>query len=209
MTTEILQPDEENLLRAGKLIQAGQIVAFPTETVYGLGANGFDVDACRKIFLVKERPADKPLTLHVATFEMIEQIAEINLAAEKLIEKFLPGPLTIILPKKNIVPDFVTCNSKSVGVRFPNNKIAQDLIKIAGVPVAAPSANISGKNPPVTAQEVFENLSGRLEIILDGGKCDVGISSTILDISTGVPKILRQGIISAASINEVLKGLTR
>ena len=209
MTTEILQPDEENLLRAGKLIQAGQIVAFPTETVYGLGANGFDVDACRKIFLVKERPADKPLTLHVATFEMIEQIAEINLAAEKLIEKFLPGPLTIILPKKNIVPDFVTCNSKSVGVRFPKNKIAQDLIKIAGVPVAASSANISGKNPPVTAQEVLENLSGRLEIILDGGKCDVGISSTVLDISTGVPKILRQGIISAASINEVLKGLTK
>ena len=204
MTTEILKPTAENIFRAGQLIKRGEIVAFPTETVYGLGANAFNVEACKKIYLAKERPADKPLTLHVANFEMIEEIAEINLTAEKLIEKFLPGPLTIILPKKNIVPDFVTCNSKSVGIRFPKNVIAQEFIKIAGVPIAAPSANISGKNPPVTAQEVFENLSGRIEIILDGGKCDVGISSTIVDISTGELKILRQGIISAESIAEFL-----
>ena len=204
MTTEILKPTDENIFRAGQLIKRGEIVALPTETVYGLGANALDADACKKIYAAKNRPADKPLSLHVATFEMIEQIAEISSVAEKLIEKFLPGPLTIILPKKNIVPDFVTCNSKSVGVRFPKNKIAQDLIKIAGVPVAASSANISGKNPPVTAQEVFDNLSGKLEIILDGGKCDVGISSTVLDISTGVPQILRQGSISADSINEIL-----
>lgn len=205
MKTEILKPTAENLNRAGQMIKRGEIVAFPTETVYGLGANAFDVEACKKIYAAKERPADKPLTLHVATFEMIEQIAEINLTAEKLIEKFLPGPLTIILPKKNIVSDFVTCNSKSVGVRFPNNTVAQDFIKIAGVPVVASSANISGKNPPTTAQEVFENLNGRVEIILDGGKCDVGISSTVLDISTGELKILRQGIISAESIAEILK----
>ena len=204
MTTEILKPTDENIFRAGQLIKRGEIVALPTETVYGLGANALDADACKKIYAAKNRPADKPLSLHVATFEMIEQIAEISSVAEKLIEKFLPGPLTIILPKKNIVPDFVTCNSKSVGVRFPKNKIAQDLIKIAGVPVAASSANISGKNPPVTAQEVFDNLNGKLEIILDGGKCDVGISSTVLDISTGVPQILRQGSISADSINEIL-----
>lgn len=205
MVTEILKPTAENLIRAGKLIRAGELVAFPTETVYGLGADGLNVDACRKIYLAKGRPADKPLTLHVASFEMIEQIAEISLAAEKLIETFLPGPLTIILPKKNIVPDFVTCNSKSVGVRFPNNAVAQDFIKIAGVPIAAPSANISGKNPPTTAQEVFNNLNGKVEMVLDGGKCEVGISSTIVDISTGVPKILRQGSISAESINEILK----
>ena len=205
MTTEILKPTAENLLRAGKLIQAGEIVAFPTETVYGLGANAFNVEACKKIYLAKERPADKPLTLHVANFEMIEQIAEISTATEKLIENFLPGPLTIILPKKNIVPDFVTCNSKSVGIRFPKNEVAQELIKIAGVPIAAPSANISGKNPPVTAQEVFENLNGRIEIILEGGKCAVGISSTIIDISTGELKILRRGIISAEQILETLK----
>ena len=205
MTTEILKPTAENLNRAGQLIKRGEIVALPTETVYGLGANAFDVEACKKIYLAKERPADKPLTLHVANFEMIEEIAEINLTAEKLIKKFLPGPLTIILPKKEIVPDFVTCNSKNVGVRFPKNEIAQDLIRIAGVPIAAPSANISGKNPPVTAQEVFENLSGRIEIILDGGKCDVGISSTIVDISTGELKILRQGKISITQILETLK----
>lgn len=205
MVTEILKPTAENLIRAGKLIRAGELVAFPTETVYGLGADGLNVDACRKIYLAKGRPADKPLTLHVASFEMIEQIAEISLAAEKLIETFLPGPLTIILPKKNIVPDFVTCNSKSVGVRFPNNAVAQDFIKIAGVPIAAPSANISGKNPPTTAQEVFDNLNGKVGMVLDGGKCEVGISSTIIDISTGVPKILRQGSISAESINKILK----
>ena len=205
MTTEILKPTAENLNRAGKLIQAGEIVAFPTETVYGLGANAFNVEAVKKIYSAKNRPADKPLTLHVANFEMIEEIAEISIVAEKLIEKFLPGPLTVILPKKNIVPDFVTCNSKSVGVRFPNNKIAQELIKIAGVPIAAPSANISGKNPPTTATEVFENLNGRIEIILDGGKCEVGISSTIVDISKGELKILRQGIISTAQILAVLK----
>ena len=204
MTTEILKPVAENLLRAAKLIKRGEIVAFPTETVYGLGADAFNVVACKKIYLAKQRPADKPLTLHVATFEMIEQIAEISSAAEKLIEKFLPGPLTLILPKKNIVPDFVTCNSKSVGVRFPKNSVAQDFIKIAGVPIAAPSANISGKNPPTTAQEVFDNLSGKVEIILDGGKCNVGISSTIADISSGELKILRQGIISAAQILETL-----
>ena len=204
MTTEILKPAAENLLRAANLIKRGEIVAFPTETVYGLGADAFNVAACKKIYSAKKRPADKPLTLHVATFEMIEQIAEISSAAEKLIEKFLPGPLTLILPKKNIVPDFVTCNSKSVGVRFPKNSVAQDFIKIAGVPIAAPSANISGKNPPTTAQEVFDNLSGKVEIILDGGKCNVGISSTIADISSGELKILRQGIISAAQILETL-----
>ncbi len=207
MLTEILKPTAENIFRAGKLIQRGEIVAFPTETVYGLGANAFNVDACKKIYAAKERPADKPLTLHVADFEMIEQIAEISLAAEKLIENFLPGPLTIILPKKIIVPDFVTCNSKSVGVRFPNNPVAQNFIKIAGCPIAAPSANISGKNPPTTAQEVFENLNGKVEIILDGGKCEVGISSTIVDISTGDLKILRQGKISAESLESVYKFL--
>ena len=204
MFTKILQPTAENLNLAAQMIQRGEIVAFPTETVYGLGANAFNVDACKKIYAAKGRPADKPLTLHVATFEMIEQIAEISLAAEKLIEKFLPGPLTIILPKKNIVPDFVTCNSKSVGVRFPNNAVAQAFIKIAGVPIAAPSANISGKNPPTTAQEVFDGLNGKFEIILDGGKCDVGISSTIVDISAGYLKILRQGKISVAQIMETL-----
>lgn len=204
MTTKILQPTSENLALAAQMIQRGEIVAFPTETVYGLGANAFNVDACQKIYAAKGRPAYKPLTLHVATFEMIEQIAEISLAAEKLIEKFLPGPLTIILSKKNIVPDFVTCNSKSVGVRFPNNTVAQAFIKIANVPIAAPSANISGKNPPVTAQEVFDGLNGKFEIILDGGKCDVGISSTIVDISTGDLKILRQGKISVAQILETL-----
>lgn len=195
MTTEILAPTAENVIRAGEMIRAGELVAFPTETVYGLGANAFDVAACQKIYAAKNRPADKPLTLHVADFAMIERIAEISVAAEKIFKRFLPGPLTVILPKKNIVSDFVTCNSKSVGVRFPNNAVAQELIKIAGVPIAAPSANISGKNPPVTAQEVLANLSGRIGIILDGGRCEIGVSSTILDMTEEPPKVLRQGSI--------------
>ena len=204
MNTEILSPTAENIQRAGNLICTGGLVAFPTETVYGLGAHAFNFDACQKIYAAKNRPADKPLTLHVANFEMIEQIAEISLTAEKLFEKFLPGPLTVILPKKNIVPDFITCNSKNVGIRFPNNKIAQYFIKVAGAPIAAPSANISGRTPPTTANEVFENLIGKVEIILDGGRAKFGVSSTIIDLTTKTPKILRQGIISEKLIMDVL-----
>lgn len=203
MTTEILAPTAENLRRAGNLIRAGELVAFPTETVYGLGADGLNEEACRKIYAAKERPADKPLTLHVASFAQIEELAEISAAAEKLIAAFLPGPLTVILPKKSIVPS----SFASVGIRFPANKIAQDFIKVAGVPIAASSANISGKPAPATAREVFENLSGRVEIILDGGACEVGVSSTVIDM-TAAPRILRQGTISAAAIDKILSGRT-
>ena len=203
MTTEILAPTAENLIRAGKMIRAGELAAFPTETVYGLGADGLNEEACRKIYAAKERPADKPLTLHVASFAQIEELAEISAAAEKLIAAFLPGPLTVILPKKSIVPS----SFASVGIRFPANKIAQDFIKAAGVPIAAPSANISGKPAPATAREVFENLSGRVGIILDGGACEVGVSSTVIDL-TAAPKILRQGTISVAAIEKILSERT-
>ncbi len=199
MTTEILAPTAENLIRAGKMIRAGELVAFPTETVYGLGADGLNEEACRKIYAVKERPADKPLTLHVASFAQIEELAEISVAAEKLIAAFLPGPLTVILPKKSIVPS----SFASVGIRFPANKIAQEFIKAAGVPIAASSANLSGKPAPATAREVFENLSGRVGIILDGGACEVGVSSTVIDL-TAAPKILRQGTILVAAIEKIL-----
>ncbi len=205
MTTEILAADEENLIRAGEMIRAGELVAFPTETVYGLGADGLNEDACRKIYLAKGRPSTKPLTMHVASFAQIEELAEISSAAEKLIAAFLPGPLTLILPKKKIVPEFVTCGAKSVGIRFPANSVAQALIKISGRAIAAPSANISGKPAPKTAREVFENLGGRIPLILDGGECAVGYSSTIIDL-TAAPKILRRGKISAAALEEILGG---
>lgn len=205
MQTKILQPTEANLIRAAEFIKRGELVAFPTETVYGLGADGLNVEACRKIFTAKGRPSDKPLSLHVASLKMAERIAKISAQAEKLFATFCPGALTIILPKNKIVPDFVTCGRSSVGIRFPANDVALNLIKLSGTPIAAPSANLSGKNPPKTAQEVFDNLSGRVEIILDGGACTFGISSTIIDLTTKEPQILRHGAIAAEKILEVLQ----
>ena len=205
MQTKILQPTEENLILAAELIKRGELVAFPTETVYGLGANGLNVEACRKIFAAKGRPSDKPLSLHVASLEMAEKIAKISAAAEKLFAAFCPGALTIILPKNKIVSDFVTGGFSSVGIRFPANDAALKLIKLSGVPIAAPSANLSGKNPPTTAQEVFDNLSGRVEIILDGGQCKFGISSTIIDLTAEKPKILRHGAIPAEKLLQLLE----
>lgn len=204
MQTKTLQPTEENLLRAAEFIKRGELVAFPTETVYGLGADGLNVEACRKIFAAKGRPSDKPLSLHVASLEMVERVAKVTSQAEKLFAAFCPGALTIILQKTKIVPDFVTCGRSSVGIRFPANDVALSLIKLSDCPIAAPSANLSGKNPPSTAQEVFDNLSGRVEIILDGGKCQFGISSTIIDLTTAEPKILRHGAIPAEKILEVI-----
>ena len=204
METKILQPTPENLILAAELIKRGEIVAFPTETVYGLGANGLNVEACRKIFAAKGRPIDKPLSLHVASLEMVERVAKIDSTAEKLFKTFCPGALTIILPKAKIVPDFVTGGKSSVGIRFPANDVALSLIKLSDCPIAAPSANLSGKNPPKNAQEVFDNLSGRVEIILDGGTCQFGISSTIIDLTCAEPKILRHGAIPDEKILEVL-----
>ena len=204
MTTEILQPTEKNLRRASEMIRRGEIVAFPTETVYGLGADGLNVAACEKIFAAKGRPSDKPLSLHVASLEMVERVAKISSAAEKLFAAFCPGALTIILPKNKIVPDFVTGGRSSVGIRFPANDVALSLIKLSGCPIAAPSANLSGKVPPTSAQEVFDNLRGRVEVILDGGRCKFGISSTIIYLTTSTPKILRHGAISAEKILEVI-----
>ena len=204
MQTRILLPTHENLRQAAELIKRGEIVAFPTETVYGLGADGLNVAACQKIFAAKGRPSDKPLSLHVASLEMIERVAKISARAEKLLAAFCPGALTIILPKNKIVPDFVTGGRQSVGIRFPANDTALALIRLANCPIAAPSANISGSPPPKTAQEVFDNLRGLVEVILDGGQCQFGVSSTIIDLTTAEPKILRNGAISAEKIMEVI-----
>ena len=204
MQTKIFSPAAENLARAGELIRSGELVAFPTETVYGLGADGLNENACKKIFSAKIRSNTKALSLHVANLETVAMVAEISPTAEKLFKKFCPGPLTIILPKKNIVPDFVTGGLQTVGIRFPDNKISLELIKSAGCPIAASSANISGSPPPKTAQEVLENLSGKVEMIIDGGECKFGVSSTVIDISSGELKILRLGSISFEEIKKVL-----
>ena len=186
---------------AARLIQTGELVAFPTETVYGLGANGLDPDACKKIFAVKGRPSDKPLSLHVSSVEMIDGIACITPIAERLIKTFLPGPLTLILKKKSLVPDEVTRGLSTVGIRMPDNDIALALIDAAGVPIAAPSANLSGHRSPTTAQEVLNELDGRIPLILDGGACRLGISSTIVDVATG--KILRAGSITVEMLENI------
>ncbi|MBR6013332.1 MAG: threonylcarbamoyl-AMP synthase [Selenomonadaceae bacterium] len=204
MKTEILKPTEENLILAAEMIRAGELVAFPTETVYGLGADGLNKSAREKIYIAKGRPSEKPLTLHVADLEQVERVAKISPTAEKLFEKFCPGPLTIILPKNKNLPDFVTNDLESVGIRFPANETALKFIKFSGCPIAASSANISGETPPKNSQEVLKNLNGRIKIILDGGECQFGISSTIIDLSFDIPKILRIGTISVDEIKKFL-----
>ena len=188
--------DDPIIVDAAQLIKDGELVAFPTETVYGLGADALNPVACRKIFAVKGRPPDKPLSLHVSSVEMIDRIAE------RLIQKFLPGPLTLILPKRSIVPDEVTRGLSTVGIRMPANDIALALIDKAGVPIAAPSANLSGRPSPTTAQEVRSALDGLIPLILDGGECSIGISSTILDVEN--MKILRAGSITVEMLEIIL-----
>lgn len=204
MQTEILLPTRENIKRAGKLIRAGELVAFPTETVYGLGANGLNSAACKKIYAAKGRPSDNPLILHFANLSQVERAAKILPAAEKLFAAFCPGPLTIILPKSKFVPDDVTGGLSTVGIRFPDNDVARTFIKAADCPIAAPSANLSGRPSPTTAQAVYEDLRGKIEIILDGGACQFGVESTIIDVTCEVPEILRPGAITKEMLEEIL-----
>ena len=198
MKTKLIKVTADNMKvihEAAEIIKSGGLVAFPTETVYGLGADGFNEVACQSIYEVKGRPLDKPLSLMVANREMIDNIAEVSILAERLIKEFLPGALTLILPKKSTVPDFVTAGGQTVGVRMPDNDIALALIKATGCPIAAPSANLSNEPPPTTAQEVFKYLNGRVPLILDGGMCQFGISSTIVDLTKDKPCILREGAV--------------
>ena len=204
MQTKILKPTEENLILAAEMIRTGELVAFPTETVYGLGADGLNKSAREKIYNAKGRPSEKPLTLHVSDLEQVERVAKISPTAEKLFKKFCPGPLTIILPKNKNLPDFVTNGLESIGIRFPANETALKLIKLSGCPIAAPSANISGENPPKTAQDVLKDLNGRIKIILDGGECKFGVSSTIIDLTFDEPKILRVGAVSVDTVKNFL-----
>lgn len=210
METKLIQIDnvkaqKEALHAAGELIRQGEVVAFPTETVYGLGANGLDADACAKIYQAKGRPSDNPLILHVANRSMIDQIAAtIPEKAEKLIVAFCPGPITLILPRKSIVPDRITGGLATVGVRMPEHDVARALIAAAGVPIAAPSANISGRPSPTTAESVLVDMEGKIPMILDGGACDFGVESTIVDASGDKAVILRPGAITKEMLEEVL-----
>lgn len=205
METRILNTNDAALSEAGRIIRDGGLVAFPTETVYGLGANAYNADAVRSIYTAKGRPSDNPLIVHIAGISELDGLTrEISGSARALIDAFMPGPFTIILKKSEAVPDAVTAGMDTVAVRFPENETAQRLIKAAGVPIAAPSANLSGKPSPTTAEHVRDDMTGRIAAIIDGGACAVGVESTIVDASRSVPMLLRPGGITFDMIQTVV-----
>ncbi|MDR0751534.1 MAG: threonylcarbamoyl-AMP synthase [Christensenellaceae bacterium] len=195
----------EKLKEAARLIRKGEIVAFPTETVYGLGADAFNASACLKIFEAKGRPADNPFIVHIEKIDDLDRVAKKPSGLVlKLFEKFAPGPLTLILNKRSEIPEIVTAGLDTIGVRIPNHKMALALISEAKTPIAAPSANVSGSVSPTIAQHVYEYMKGRINLILDGGACSQGIESTIVDMTSKIPTILRPGSISKADLLTVL-----
>jgi L-threonylcarbamoyladenylate synthase len=210
MITKVVKIDENNIdmdaiRKAADILKKGGLVAFPTETVYGLGANGLDAEACRKIYEAKGRPSDNPLILHIGKIEQLSQIvAEVSEDAKKIIKKFWPGPITVIFKKKSIVPDSVSGHFGTVAVRFPSNIIARTLVWESGLPIAGPSANTSGKPSPTKAEHVLHDLNGKIEMIVDGGSCDFGLESTILDMSGEKAALLRPGAVTKEMIEEVI-----
>lgn len=199
------EKDRPLLEEAAALIRAGELVAFPTETVYGLGGNGLDPRAARRIYEAKGRPGDNPLILHVAGRDQIPPLVkEIPEAAEKLMEAFWPGPLTVIFAKSELVPPETTGGLETVAIRMPAHEGARAFLACCERPVAAPSANRSGRPSPTEAQAVWEDLQGRIPLILDGGPCDIGLESTIVDVSSPLPMLLRPGFYSLADLKRVL-----
>lgn len=193
---------------AAKIIREGGLVAIPTETVYGLGANGLNEDAVAKIFIAKGRPQDNPLILHVADAAEIEKFCHsIPESAWILAEKFWPGPLTMVLPAKDVVPKRTTGGLSTVAVRCPDSAITREIIRLSGVPIAAPSANISGKPSTTTAEHVLHDHNGKIEAIVDGGACRVGVESTIVDLTEDRPRLLRPGGITPEQLIAVLGDL--
>ena len=208
MTVRLLPAD---LLVAAAALRAGRLVAFPTETVYGLGANALDPAAVARLFAAKGRPATNPLIVHVAdAAELPAVVSDVPHLAAKLIATFWPGPLTLVLPKNPAVPDAVTAGGPTVAVRCPNHPLALELLRAAGVPVAAPSANRSGELSPTTADHVLASLDGRIDFVLDGGACPGGLESTVLDATGPLPRLLRPGLVSVeqlqAAVGKVLFG---
>ena len=202
-----LHVSELEMMRAAELIRNGQLVAFPTETVYGLGANALDPEAVKRIFEAKERPWASPLIVHVADEKMARSVsAEWPATAQKLTRAFWPGPLTLVLKKAAIVPDLVTAGLDSVGVRMPSHPMALELIRRAGVPIAAPSANRFTEISPTTAEHVRAGLGNRVDMVLDGGPTIVGIESTVVALHRAPPAILRPGIITTEELERVAGG---
>ena len=196
---------DEELAEAAAVLKSGGLVAFPTETVYGLGGNALDEDAARKIYAAKGRPSDNPLIAHIScAAELAPLVREIPEAGRKLMEAFWPGPLTMIFPKSSKVPYGTTGGLDTVAVRMPDDPVASRLSELAGVPVAAPSANTSGRPSPTTADHVWQDMNGRIDMIIDGGPVGIGVESTIVDVSSPVPSVLRPGAITMEMLREVL-----
>lgn len=205
MNTIVKPVTPESIAEAGAIIRAGGLVGMPTETVYGLGADALNEQAVLSIFAAKNRPADNPLIVHVASLEEITPLVrEIPDAAKQLMEAFWPGPMTLILPKADCIPTAVSAGLDTVGIRMPDSEAARALIREAGTPIAAPSANRSGKPSPTTAQHVLEDMDGRIPMILDGGACAVGVESSVIDVTGETPIILRPGGITPEMVESVL-----
>ncbi len=198
----------KSVANAAELLRQGELVAFPTETVYGLGANALDATAVAKIYAAKGRPSDNPLIVHIADEADAEPLAVVSPLAKELMAAFWPGPLTLVLPARNIVPKVVTGGLDTVGIRMPAHPAALLMLREAGVPIAAPSANISGRPSPTTADHVIEDLSGKIPLIIDGGAAISGLESTVLDLSSPIPAILRPGVITAEALAPFIPGIS-
>lgn len=195
----------EKYTDAAKLIKNNQVVGMPTETVYGLAGNAYSDEAVNRIFEAKGRPQDNPLIVHISEFsELYDLVSEVPEKAQKLADAFWPGPLTIILPKSERVPLSVTAGLDTVAVRCPSHPVARGLIKASGLPLAAPSANLSGKPSPTRAEHVLDDLGGRIPYIIDGGECDEGVESTVVTLATSTPKLLRPGNVTLSELKAVL-----
>ena len=205
MDTRILKPTQEGIQLACEIISAGDVVAIPTETVYGLFADATKADACANIFKAKDRPQDNPLIVHISDYEMWQDtVAEIPEDAMKLAEAFWPGPLTIILKKKDIIPDEVTAGMDTVGIRMPSHPVVLEIISRTRLPLAGPSANRSGRPSPTDAQTVFNDMDGRIPLVLDGGECNIGVESTVVSLAGEQPILFRPGFITKAQMEDVL-----
>ncbi len=205
MKTEVLKASEESIKKAADIIKSGGVVGVPTETVYGLGANALDEHAVGKIFEAKGRPKDNPMIVHVSCMEEIKPLVkEIPESAKLLAEKFWPGPLTIIMKKTDLVPPVTSGNLDTVAIRMPSHEVMREIIKKSGCPIAAPSANLSGSPSPTNAKYVYDDMNGKIPLIIDGGESNVGLESTVITLAGDKPRLLRPGGVTPEELEEVL-----
>ena len=205
MTTKLLNNTKQDIATAGKLLKDGELVAIPTETVYGLAADALNGEAVANIFKAKGRPMDNPLIVHIADLSQVDDlVAFVPPVLEDLAKAFWPGPLTVIMEKSDLIPDEVSAGLDTVAIRMPSHPVARAIIKAAGTPLAAPSANTSGMPSPTTAAHVLHDMDGKISAVVDGGPCEVGVESTVLTLCTRVPRILRPGRVTPEDLFDVL-----